>query len=73
MEQCNHVIYCYRRGSFNQDEHLKSSIQEQSFREYLALLAEMQQARPLALRVLCASMYKEARCVHSANYSGCLN
>ncbi|KAF8597065.1 hypothetical protein BDV93DRAFT_562728 [Ceratobasidium sp. AG-I] len=58
---CNHVIYCYRHGAFNREEHLKSSVQEQAFQEYLALLVEMQGERPNAIELICAMMYDNCR------------
>ncbi|KAF8593939.1 hypothetical protein BDV93DRAFT_565965 [Ceratobasidium sp. AG-I] len=58
---CNHVIYCYRHGAFDWDEHLKSSVQEQAFQEYLALLVEMQGERPNAIELICAMMYDNCR------------
>lgn len=59
--QCNHVISCYRRGSFDREEHLQSSVQEQAFRNYLALLVEMQGEREDAIRQICTMMYDNAR------------
>ncbi|KAF8593809.1 hypothetical protein BDV93DRAFT_566128 [Ceratobasidium sp. AG-I] len=58
---CNHVIYCYRRGSFNSDEHLNATMQEHSFQEYLEDLDDMHRHRAAALRQICASMYDRAR------------
>ncbi|KAF8594468.1 hypothetical protein BDV93DRAFT_565415 [Ceratobasidium sp. AG-I] len=58
---CNHVIYCYRRGSFVYDEHLKSIVQEQSFHGYLVLLDDMQRNREVVLREICAAMYDQGR------------
>lgn len=62
--QCNHVIYCYRKGFFDRNEHLNESMQEIAFQKYLADLREMHNHRASALRRICALMYDIAWYVH---------